>query len=162
MKTVRCALLLIAAVMILGSCGDERADEASPDRSGTAPNAMSAGRGDGVAETSGTPDASGDMMARMELHLHTMMAAEPDSMTSLVPVHRQMTANMIAQANREMGDMNMIPDSAWVATVDSLRTDLTRLPEMSGAELEAFMPGHHGRVMRLMEAHRTMMVGPEP
>jgi hypothetical protein len=39
----------------------------------------------------------------------------------------------------------------------SLRSDLTRMPEMSAQELRAFMPEHHGRVTRLMEKHRSMM-----
>jgi hypothetical protein len=64
---------------------------------------------------------------------------------------------MLARMNREMRDMNMTADAAWNATVDSLRQDLTRMPELTGSELEAIMPGHRARMMRLMEMHRTMM-----
>ena len=68
-----------------------------------------------------------------------------------------MVANMMSQANKDMRDMNMMSDAAWTATVDSLRQDLTRMPEMSASDLQLFMPTHQARVRRLMESHRTMM-----
>ena len=85
------------------------------------------------------------------------VGAGTDSMQVMMPMHRQMTANMLSAMNREMRDMNMTVDSAWSATVDSVRQDLVRLPELSGSELRAFMPAHRERVNRLMEMHRSMM-----
>ncbi len=76
-----------------------------------------------------------------------------------MPMQRQMTANVLARMNREMRDMNMTADAGWDATVDSLRKDLTRMPELTGSELVAMMPGHHARMMRLMEMHGSMMSG---
>lgn len=72
-------------------------------------------------------------------------------------MHRQMVANMIGQMNKETHDMNMTTDAQWNATVDSLRDDLKRMPEMSAQEMHAFMPAHHERMMRLMNMHNTMM-----
>ena len=40
-----------------------------------------------------------------------------------------------------------------------LLRDLVRMPQMSAADMEAFMPEHQGRVTRLMEQHRSMMGG---
>jgi hypothetical protein len=60
--------------------------------------------------------------------------------------------------NREMRDMNMTGDAAWTATMDSVRQDLVRLPEMRGPELRDFFPAHRTRVMRLVESHRAMML----
>ena len=74
-----------------------------------------------------------------------------------VATHRQMVANMIAQFNKDMRDMNMPGDNAWNATVDSLRQDLMRMPEMRASELQQFMSAHGPRVTRLMESHRKMM-----
>jgi hypothetical protein len=51
----------------------------------------------------------------------------------------------------------MQPDAQWNATADSVRQDMTRMPDMSAAELRAFMPEHRARMMRLMEMHRSMM-----
>jgi hypothetical protein len=101
--------------------------------------------------------ASSGMMDEMQQHMQWMMGAGTDSMQVMMPMHRQMTANMLSAMNREMRDMNMTVDSAWSATVDSVRQDLVRLPELSGSELRAFMPAHRERVNRLMEMHRSMM-----
>jgi hypothetical protein len=98
-----------------------------------------------------------EMMTQMQSQMQMMQAMSADSMHALMPQHRQMAANMLAQMNREMQGMNMAGDTAWNATVDSLRQDLTRMPEMNAQELRAFMPEHRRRVMSLMEMHRTMM-----
>lgn len=64
---------------------------------------------------------------------------------------------MLAQMNREMRGMDMAGDEAWTATVDSLRQDLTGMPEMSPDEMAATLPGHRARMNRLMEMPRSMM-----
>ncbi len=64
---------------------------------------------------------------------------------------------MLAQMNREMREMDMAGDEAWTATVDSLRQDLTGMPEMSPDEMAATLPGHRARMNRLMEMPRSMM-----
>jgi hypothetical protein len=100
---------------------------------------------------------STEMMQQMQSHMATMQGMGADSMYAMLPTHRQMLANMIAQMNREMRDMNMAADTPWSAIADSLRQDLVRMPEMGAQELHTFMPEHHGRVMRLVEMHRAMM-----
>lgn len=100
-----------------------------------------------------------EMMSQMQSHMGMMEAAGADSTKAMLPMHRQMVANMISQMNSEMRAMNMKPNSAWQATIDSLRQDLVRMPEMSGIELRTFMAPHGARLMRLMDAHRTMMGG---
>jgi hypothetical protein len=100
---------------------------------------------------------SGAMMTEMMSHMNMMQGVNGDSMKAMMPMHRQMAGNMLAQMNKEMQSMNMTGDSAWTATTDSVRTDLTRMPEMTPAELQAMMPDHHRRMLRLMEAHQAMM-----
>jgi hypothetical protein len=56
-----------------------------------------------------------------------------------------------------MEQMNRPADEAWTATVDSLREDLSRMPEMGAQELRDWMPRHRARMTRLMEMHRAMM-----
>jgi hypothetical protein len=109
----------------------------------------------GMAGMAGMQDDG--MMRQMQARMATMMAMNPDSMMAMMPMHRQMAANMLAQMNREMREMDMAGDEAWTATVDSLRQDLTRMPEMSPDEMAATMPGHQARMNRLMEMHRSMM-----
>lgn len=105
--------------------------------------------------------AMGGMMTteRMREHMDQMAAVPPDSMQAMMPMHRQMVGNMMARMNREMGQMNMPADSAWTATVDSLRADLTRMPDMDAEELQALMPAHRERVERLISMHESMMGG---
>jgi hypothetical protein len=97
------------------------------------------------------------MMRQMESHIQAMQGASGDTMKAMLPMHRQMAANMIAQMNGQMRQMNMQPDPAWNATVDSLRQDLVRMPEMSAPELQSFMPAHTERMQRLMRMHGAMM-----
>lgn len=100
---------------------------------------------------------SSGSMDEMQRHMEQMMGAGVDSMQAMLPMHRQMTANMLSTMNREMRDMNMAADSDWSMTMDSVRQDLVRMPEMSEQELRALMPAHRDRLVRLMEMHRSMM-----
>lgn len=61
--------------------------------------------------------------------------------------------------NREMRNMSMAADAGWKATVDSLRQDLVRMPQMGRTELQSFMPAHQVRLERLMQMHDSMMEG---
>ena len=98
-------------------------------------------------------DMGGGSMAAMQAHLRMMQGASADSMRAMMPMHRQMAANTLAQMNREMRDMNMAGDAAWTATVDSVRQDLARMPEPNAVDMAA----HHARMTRLMEMHQRMM-----
>jgi len=140
----------LVVVTACGSGSQERAaesDQAVPAPADTA----------GMGGMPGMGMESGKMMASMMSHMNMMQGVSADSMKAMMPMHRQMAANMLPEMNREMRTMNMTADAAWSATVDSVRTDLTRMPEMSAAELQALMPGHHRRMQRLMEAHQAMM-----
>jgi hypothetical protein len=114
----------------------------------------------------GMPGMSGGQMGNMmgaatmdsmQTHLTMMDSMSADRMKAMLPMHRQMVANMLSRMNSEMRQMNMSPDAAWTATIDSVRQDLTNMPEMSGSQLKAMMPDHHARVMRLLQAHQAMM-----
>jgi hypothetical protein len=102
---------------------------------------------------------STQMMADMDAHMGMMRSAPADSMKAMLPMHRQMVANMISQLEREMRDMNMTGDATWNATLDSLRQDLRVMPDMSPQALRDFMPPHSTRVRRIMDMHRSMMAG---
>jgi hypothetical protein len=101
----------------------------------------------------------GTMMERAQDRMRLMQTQNVDSLRGMLSMHRQMVANMISHFDREMRQMNIKADPQWQATVDSLRQDNIRLPEMTLIELRAFMPAHRVRVVRLMEMHRAMMIG---
>ena len=140
--------LMAAVTSLFAACGaEEQGDETE-------------GMGDmpGMSAPAEEPGAGG-MMQGMRTHMERMAALPGDSLAAVLPMHRQMVANMLSQMNREMSSMNMPADTAWSAVVDSLRSDLTRMPAMGAAELAALMPAHHERMQRLMSMHAEMMGG---
>ena len=74
-------------------------------------------------------------------------------------MYRQRVDSMLVQMNRDMRAGNMPADPRWDAMVDSIRSDVTRMPGMAATELQTFMSEQHDRVMRIMETHRTMTSG---
>lgn len=149
---------VVAATLAMGACRGTENAPAAADSAATRSDTAAAMPGTARMDHGDMPGMQdGGMMDQMQAHMRMMDGASADSMRAMMPTHRQMVANMLAQLNREMRDMNMQSDAAWTATVDSLRRDLVRLPELSGGELQSFMPEHRGRVMRLVEMHRSMM-----
>ena len=150
-------VMALGLVSLAAACGGGDTDQqagAEPDTSqAAADTGMQGMPGMGGMQRGGMME----MMTQMQSQMQMMQGMSADSMHAALPQHRQISANMLAQMNREMQGMNMAGDTAWNATVDSLRQDLTRMPEMSAQELHAFMPEHQRRMMRLMEMHRTMM-----
>ena len=160
MKKLVAATWISLPLVLLVACGggDEHEEQVVP-ASGVESAGESARGMPGMEGMEAMPDAQDSMMGRMMAHMQMMRGMSADSIRAVLPTHRQMLANMIARMNREMRDMNMAADAPWTATVDSLRQDLVRMPELTGAELEAMMPAHHQRAVRLMEMHREMMRG---
>ena len=123
-----------------------------------------AGAPDSAADTSamagmpgmGSSKMMSHMMDSMETHMRMMDTASAATMQAMMPMHHQMADSMISRMNEDMRRMNMATDSAWSATVDSLRQDLGRMSAMAASEMMAMMPAHRARMMRLMQMHRTM------
>ncbi|MEX1181981.1 MAG: hypothetical protein WEF86_02015 [Gemmatimonadota bacterium] len=145
--------LLIGAVLAWACTGGDEADSAALSDTVPAP----ARPMDGMDGMGGMQ--SGTMMTQMSSHMEQMRTAGADSMMRMMPDYRQMSANMLSQMNSEMRDMNMEGDARWNATVDSVRQDLARMPDLSVDEMQALVPAHHERMTRLMEMHRTMAAG---
>lgn len=95
----------------------------------------------------------------MQTHLRMIEGMSADSMTMMLPAHREIVANLLAGMEADMRRMNMQPDAEWTALTDSVRKDLVRMPEISTGDLRSLMPEHGARVMRLMQMHRSMMGG---
>lgn len=152
----RSTLVLLAATSLTACGGEEQAAEETPQ---AAIAEQPAGGMEGMQGMEGMPgmQMGGGMMEQMQAHMQAMAGESGEQFKANLPQHRQMVANMIAQMNREMRDMNMASDQEWNSTIDAVREDLRRLPEMSVSELQTFMPEHRQRVMRLMEMHRGMM-----
>ena len=132
--------------------GDQPAAQATPAEQTAATMA-----GDSMGGMGGMGMSGMQMGAGMMAHMQSMQAMHGDSLMQMVPAHRQMLGNMIDQMDREIQAMNKPADPARTALADSLRSDMTRMTQMSAAEMDAFRTAHHDRITRLMEMHRTMM-----
>lgn len=147
---------VLATALFLAACNKTK--DAPEAQAPTAERAETpAGNADGGMQ--GMGGMSGGTLDQMDAHMMAMMGAAADSMKALLPEHRQMVANMLAQMGAEMRQMNMKTDAAWDALTDSVRADLTRMPEMSAEDLKTMMESHEGRVRRLMDMHKGMTGG---
>ena len=102
---------------------------------------------------------SGGMGGDMASDMKRMKRMSGDQMKAMVPMHRTMVATMLSQMNTQMGQIHMTGDAAWTATVDSLRQDLVRMPDLSAGDLKAMMPAHMARITGLEEMHGRMTTG---
>ena len=176
MTSHRTTTLAILAITMLVACGPKADNGAATDTAAAAAHGASGGvahtdsaggmqgmsgmqGADSTGGMAGMPGmATGDMSGMpMQAHVQMMRAVSGDSMKAMLPMHRQMVANMLSRMTREMRQMKMPTDAAWTATVDSVRQDPVRLPELNAADLKAMMPAHTARVTRVAEMHQRMM-----
>lgn len=153
---VRSAITMVGATLFLAACGGDTGSKTRSDSATVTDSAAAATQPAGGMENMPGMQGNG-MMEQMQGHMKAMETASGDSLKEMIPMHRQMTANMISDMNRQMTEMKMTGDAAWTTTMDSVRRDLTTLPELSGNQLKSFMTAHHSRVARLMEMHQRMM-----
>ena len=153
MRMERCYALALLLTAVAACGGGARRDARQPD------SAKAQGMGEMGGMGSMGSMGSHERMREMRVHMRGMMGAGADSLRRLTPMHRQMTANMLQQMDSEMRGMQMAGDTSWTALADSVRQDLTRLPDVSAAELPGFMERHRSRVERLMARHEQMMGG---
>ncbi len=100
---------------------------------------------------------SNALMDSMQARMRGLRGISLDSMVRLLPRYRRTLSNLLAQMTADVHSINMSPDVAWTATMDSLQEDLIQLPEMTKPELRQGMPGHQARLSRLMTLHKEMM-----
>lgn len=147
---VRRATPLLAAVLF--ACGRNDAAQAGDSTKATADSSA-------MKDMPGMAGMimSDSMMAQMHAHMQMMDTASAAGLQAMLPMHRQMVANVLSGMTADMRSMNMTGDAAWTATSDSVRQDLVRMPDMTPEELKRATAAHHARVMRLMDLHRKMM-----
>ena len=167
MKTsLRCSIVAaLATTVAVSGCGKSRdrvsaADSAAASREVHGDTAGGMANMPGMSGTTGmTGMMSAGMMDSMDVHMRMMDTMTGAQMKAMMPAHRQMVANMLAQMNSEMRGMKMTPEARWTALIDSVRQDLVRMPELTPQQCKAMMPAHHDRITLLMRLHRGMMEG---
>ena len=156
------ATLTLTGLLLAIACTSKPAastDTAS--RTAAAAPAADSAKAGGMPGMAGMQGMQGMMssatMDSMHAEMQKMEGMTADQMAAMLPMHRQMAANVLSRMTADMRSMNMPADAAWTATTDSVRQDLTRLPELSKEQLKQAMPAHHARMMRLMQMHKDMM-----
>ena len=154
---------LIAGALILLGCSPSNRSEAGSAASSTA--ATDSGNASAhmsrMMDTANMPGMEAMMTSRttdsMRAQMHMMDTMSGNQLKAMVPMHRQMVANMLSSFDDAMQRMNMTADSNWTALRDSIRQDLIHMPDLSAPQLKAAMPNHEGRLMRLMKMHADML-----
>lgn len=147
-------LMALLSVLVVPACSDGKSGDATA-RDQVMGGQESGGMMPGMDNMQGM--GRGGSMDQMEAHLRMMDGADADSIQALMPTHRQMVTNAIAEIRTAMRGAGAGSDAASSATSDTLRQDLSRMSAMSASGLQQFMPAHRARVRRLMESHRAMM-----
>lgn len=76
--------------------------------------------------------------------------ATPAAAAGKLPAHEQLVNGMLDTFESRIRAMHVQADPAWSSVIDSVRTDLVRLPAMPTASLATFLPQHLNRVMRIV------------
>jgi hypothetical protein len=151
----RYRFLLSALAAVAVACGSpDQSSKSAPPADAKTPAKADSQPMAGMHGMNASPTAA--QIQEMEMHLKTLDGKPRDQLKGLLMDHRQRVANLIAALNDEMRSMNMPPDAAWRATVDSLRQDLVHLADLSASELVTAMPAHRGRIVHMIAMHREM------
>ncbi len=153
-------LLLIVAAC---SSSERPATDTAATSAGTAASASAA-----PADTGMRHDRAGAMAGMAGMHadtvvtrvrqdLATMDAAAGDSVTRLVPAHRQTVDALIADCEAMMRQMKMDPPRKWRNAVADVRTDLGKMSTASATTVHALWPEHKRRVENMLAMRHDMM-----
>jgi hypothetical protein len=144
MRSMHGLLILVAATLL--ACGKK---QESPQP----PAAETAGRMGGM----GMAGQGMQMMSLMQVHLDSLGAMDPAQLAGMMASHQALAGRMMDAMGADMQGRNMKPDAGWSALSDSVRQDLSELPNLSGAALKSRMEEHIGRMQRMMAMHQAMM-----
>jgi len=89
-------------------------------------------------------------VAAVTSDVKALRTATPDAAIGKLPAHEQLVNGMLTNFEKRIREMHVQADPAWTSVIDSVRTDLARLPAMKSDSLAAFLPRHLNRVMRIV------------
>lgn len=79
-----------------------------------------------------------------------LRSATPAAAIGQLPAHARLVNGMLTNFETRIRAMHVDADPAWSSVIDSVRTDLARLPALTSDSLAAFLPKHLNRVMRIV------------
>ena len=99
----------------------------------------------------GKPDSSVQAtVTAVTNDVRALQKAPPAVAMGKLPAHEKLVNDMLTNFESRIRAMHVQADPAWVFVIDSVRTDLARLPSMKAEALPGFLPQHLNRVMRIV------------
>ena len=142
-------LCVLALLPIALAC---RADAKVPDADSKAADSdVSPGAMAEASTAASKPDSSIEAtVTAVTNDVRALQKASPEVAVGKLPAHAQLVNGMLTEFESRIRGMHVQADPAWSAVIDSVRTDLARLPAMKPDALHAFLPQHLNRVMRIV------------
>ena len=117
----------------------------------TANSSASTGAVATMAVPQGKPDSSVEAtVTAVTNDVRALQKASPAVAMGKLPAHEKLVNGMLTNFETRIRAMHVQADPAWSSVIDSVRTDLARLPKMDAEALPAFLPQHLNRVMRIV------------
>jgi hypothetical protein len=141
-------LCVLALLPFAAACeaGASQRSSASVAASATSPGAVAT-----MAAPAGKPDSAVEAtVTAVTNDVRALQKAPPDVAVGKLPAHEQLVNGMLNNFESRIRAMHVQADPAWSSVIDSVRTDLARLPAMKPEALPAFLPQHLNRVMRIV------------
>ncbi|MDQ2931931.1 MAG: hypothetical protein M3Y05_14105 [Gemmatimonadota bacterium] len=141
-------LRILAVLPIVLAChgtADQGAAASQPSDSGRAAGILA------MPEPVSKPDTQvAATVLAVTNDVKALRAATPAAAVGKLPAHEQLVNGMLTNFETRIRAMHVQADPAWTSVIDSVRTDLARLPAMKSDSLQSFLPGHLNRVMRIV------------
>ncbi len=143
LSTRLCALALLP---MAAACQASSSQHAAVVDSASAAGSMAI-----LAQESSKPDSAIEAtVTAVTNDVKALRAATPAVAAGKLPAHEQLVNGMLTNFETRIRAMHVRADPAWTSVIDSVRTDLARLPAMKTESLAAFLPMHLNRVMRIV------------
>jgi hypothetical protein len=141
-------LLVLATLPITAACQGGSSQHSSASG---AESTASSGTLATMAAPSGKPDSAVEAtVAAVTNDVRALQKAPPAVAMGKLPAHEKLVNGMLTDFETRIRAMHVQADPAWSSVIDSVRTDLARLPAMKAEALPGFLPQHLNRVMRIV------------
>lgn len=140
-------LVVLAVLPIAAACeaGSSQRSSATTTGSSTSTAVTT------MAVPQGKPDSAVEAtVAAVTNDVRALQKASPAVAMGKLPAHEKLVDGMLTNFETRIRAMHVQADPAWSSVIDSVRTDLARLPKMNAEALPAFLPQHLNRVMRIV------------
>jgi signal transduction protein with GAF and PtsI domain len=106
--------------------------------------------------------AESALVDSVQSHLSAQSTMTAAQLASSMSAHRALVKSLLVQMDSDRKAMTAPPDSAWIATEDSVKADLNKLATLPRAQLKAAVASDSARISRLIEMRKSMMGKPAP